>query len=160
MSRIEIWDHLDNIWLLDFLEIWKWEHLKCNKNNLLDSGKILISNFRSNLQTQTWKLSIMSATSFLPLDLAWSAGVCKGYQNEWQETLSRFEFWNASSKHQRGIHCSSLSDSLTSKESSLSFCQICFVLIIMICQTKGWVKRFHTLPLKDKWEERRDEEKN
>ncbi len=30
----------------------------------------------------------MSVISFLPLDLAWSAGVCKGYQNEWQKTLS------------------------------------------------------------------------
>ncbi len=79
----------------------------------------------------------MSAISFLPLDLAQSAGVCKGYQNEWQKTLSHFEFWNVSSKHQRWIHSSSLSDSLTSKESSLSFCLICFLLIIMICQTKG-----------------------
>ncbi len=26
MPRIEIWDHLDNIWLLDFLENWKWEN--------------------------------------------------------------------------------------------------------------------------------------
>jgi hypothetical protein len=30
----------------------------------------------------TLNLSIMSATSFLPNDLARSAGVCKGYQNE------------------------------------------------------------------------------
>jgi hypothetical protein len=41
------------------------------KNNLLDNpGKLLISNLRSNPQTQTWKLSIMSAISLLPLDLA------------------------------------------------------------------------------------------
>jgi hypothetical protein len=30
-----------------------------------------------------------------------------------------------------------LSDPLTSKESSLSFCPIGFLLIIMICKTKG-----------------------
>ncbi len=88
------------------------------KNNLLDNpGKLLISNLRSNPQTQTWKLSIMSAISLLPLDLAWSAGVCKGYQNEWQKTLSHFEFWNVSSKHQRGFHCSSLSDSLSHQKN-------------------------------------------
>ncbi len=86
----------------------------------------------------------MSAISFLPIDLAWSAGVCKGYQNEWQKTLSHFEFWYVSSKHQREIHCFSLSDSLTSKESSLSFWKICFLLIIMICQRKGeWRDSIH-----------------
>jgi hypothetical protein len=58
----------------------------CNKKKLLDNpGKIVISNLRSNPLTQTWKLSIMSAISFLPSDLAWSAGVCKGYQNECQK---------------------------------------------------------------------------
>ncbi len=38
LSRIEFWDHLDNIWLLDFLEIWKWENFtNRNKKNLLDN---------------------------------------------------------------------------------------------------------------------------
>ncbi len=131
----------------------------CNKNNLLENpGKILISNFRSNLQPQTWKLSIMSATSILPFDLAWSAGVCKGYQNKWQETLSHFEFWNASSKHQKGIHCSSLSHTLSDQKNHPSLPVWLFSSHMSDLPNKKWVKRFHTLPLKDKWEERRDEE--
>ncbi len=71
---------------------------------------------------------------------SWSCMVCRCLQriSEWvtENTLS---FWvlKCLLKTPKRNWLSSLSNSLTSKESSLSFCLICFLLIIMICQTKG-----------------------
>jgi hypothetical protein len=61
----------------------------------------------------------MSAASFSPFDLARSAGVCKGYQNELKKHSLILGF-DVSPKHHREIHCSSFSLSLKSKETSLS----------------------------------------
>jgi hypothetical protein len=44
----------------------------------------------------------MSAISFFPINLAWSAGVCKGYQNEWQKNslILSFEMSHPNTKEE------------------------------------------------------------
>lgn len=65
---------------------------------------------------------------------------------------SHFEFWNVSSKHHRGNHCSLHyeTSSLISLIPDLSFSS--FILFMMMCQTKIKWRKFHTLPLKNIWE--------
>ncbi len=141
-------------WNLEMRKLSNW-----NKKNLLDNpGKILISNFRSNLQTQTWKLSIMSAISFLPLNLARSAGVCKGYQNEWQKHSLIWALKCLIQTPKRNPLLLSLRLSHIKRIIPL-FLSDLFSPHHYDLSNKGWVKRFHTWSLKDKWEERRDEEK-
>jgi hypothetical protein len=100
----------------------------CSKNNLLDNpGKILISKFELTYNLRPGNCQSCQQFSCCQL-------ILHDLQVSAKDIILSFEMSHANTKEELNVP---LSHSLTSRESSLSFCQICFVLIMMICQTKG-----------------------